>query len=38
MSTHEGILLCSSLRSVGRCILLCFILGFATFVAVGKFG
>ena len=38
MTTHEMILLCSSLRGVGRCIPLCLVLGFATFSASGKFG
>ena len=38
MATHEVILLCSSLQGVGRCFFLCFLLGFATFVAFGKFG
>ena len=33
MTTHEMILLCSSLQGVGRCILLCLVLGFATFSA-----
>ena len=38
MINHEMILLCSSLQGVERCIPLCLILGFATFVAFGKFG
>ena len=38
MTTHEMILLCSSLPGVGRCIHLCLVLVFATFVPVGKFG
>ena len=33
MTTHEMILLCSSLQGVGRCIPLCLLLGFATFSA-----
>ena len=38
MTTHEMILLCSSLQIVGRCIPMCLVLGFATFSASGKFG
>ena len=38
MTTHEMVLLCSSLQGVGRCISLCLVLGFATFVAFGNFG
>ena len=38
MTTDEMIVLCSSLQAVGRCILLCLVLGFATFSASGKFG
>ena len=38
MTTHEMILLCSSVQGVGRCIPLCLVLGFGTFVAFGKFG
>ena len=37
MTTHEMILLCSSLQGVKRCIPLCLVLGFVTFVAFGKF-
>ena len=37
MTTHEMILLCSSLCGIGRCIPLCLVLGFATFSASGKF-
>ena len=36
MTTHEMILLCSSLQGVGRCIPLCLVLGFATFAAFRK--
>ena len=36
MTTHEMILLCSSLQGVSRCIPLCLLLGFATFAAFGK--
>ena len=35
-TTHEMILLCPSLQAVGRCIPLCLVLGFATFVAFGN--
>ena len=38
MTTHEMILLCSSLQGVGRCIPWCLVLGFAAFVAFVKFG
>ena len=38
MTTHEMMLLCSSLQGVGRCIPLCLVWGFATFVAFGNFG
>ena len=38
MTTHEMILLCSSLQGVRRCIPLCLVLGFATFVAFEKLG
>ena len=38
MTTHEMILLCSSSQSVKRCIPLCLVLGFATFLASGNFG
>ena len=38
MTTHEMLLLCSSLKGVGTCIPLCLVLGFGTFVAFGKFG
>ena len=31
MTTHEMILLCSSLPGVGRCIPLCLVLGFCSF-------
>ena len=37
MTTHEMILMCSSLQGVGRCIPLCLVLGLATFAASGKF-
>ena len=37
MTTHEMILLRSSLQIVGRCIPLCWVLGFASFVAFGIF-
>ena len=37
MTTHEILLFCSSLKGVGRCIPLCLVLGFAPFVAFGKF-
>ena len=36
MTAHEMILLCSSLQGVRTCILLCLVLGFATFAAFGK--
>ena len=36
MTTDEMILLCLSLQGVQRCIPLCLVLGFATFVALGK--
>ena len=38
MTTHEMILLYSSLQGAGRCIPLCLVLGFATSVAFGNFG
>ena len=38
MTTHEIILLCSSLQGVGRCIPLCLVLGFATVVPFGDLG
>ena len=38
MTTHEMILLCSSLPGVGTCIPLSLVLGFATFVAFRKLG
>ena len=38
MTTHEMILLCTSLQGVGRCIPLYLVLGFATFSASGNFG
>ena len=38
MTTHEMILLCSSLQGVGMCILLCLVVGVATFAALGKLG
>ena len=36
MTTHEMILLCSSLQGVGTCISFCLVLGFASFAAFGK--
>ena len=36
ITTHEMILLYSSLQGVGRCIALCLVLGFANFSASGK--
>ena len=38
MTTHEMILLCSSLQGVRTCIPLCLVLGFAPFAAFGKLG
>ena len=37
MTTHEMLLLCSSLQGVGRCIPLCLLLGLAPFSASEKF-
>ena len=38
MTTHEMILLCSSLQGVGRYLPLSLVLGLATFLASRKFG
>ena len=38
MTADKMILLCSSLQGVRTCLLLCLVLGFATFAAFGKLG
>ena len=38
MTTHEMILLSSSLQGVGRCIALCLVWGFATFFFLENLG
>ena len=38
MTTHEMILLWSSLQGVRTCLFLCLVMGFATFAAFGKLG